>query len=197
MRLIRFIPVLFLFLFSSVQVLAQNSALIIIDIQDFYFPDGDLPLEEPLAAAMNAGLLLEQFRKQGDKIVHIRHNYEPGGAIHQYVDPASHELVISKDQVNAFRDTSLDEVLRADSITKLVICGMQTHMCVEAAVRAGNDLGYEIVLVEDACATRSLNYNGTQIEANDVHNSTLATLKSYARIIKVSDYLIETSGIKY
>ena len=173
---------------------AQRTALIIIDIQDFYFPGGDLPLDNPKTAALNAGLVLEQFRKQGGLVVHVRHNHKPGGDIHEYVSPASHEIVISKNHVNAFRETKLYDVLKADSITSLVICGMQTHMCLEAAVRAGSDLGYKITVIGDACATRALQYGETIIGAEDVHKSTLATLKSYARIIKASDYLIETSG---
>lgn len=179
---------------SLPRLYAQKTALIIIDIQDFYFSGGDVPLDGPRAAALNAGLVLEQFRKRGDLVVHIRHNHEPGGAIHEYVSPASHEIVISKDHVNAFRETNLNDVLKDGSITELVICGMQTHMCLEAAVRAASDLGYPVTVVGDACATRALQYGETIVGAEDVHNSTLATLQAYARIIKASDYLIESSG---
>lgn len=178
----------------SFQMHAQNKALILIDIQEFYFPGGDVPLDNPETAALNAGLLLEQFRKSGDLVIHVRHNYEPGGEIHQYVSPKSQEIVITKDHVNVFRDTELDLILKAHTISNLFICGMQTHMCLEAAVRAASDLEYNVSVASDACATRALQYGETIVEADDVHQSTLATLKSYARIMKVSDYLIETAG---
>lgn len=193
-RLTGFYTCLLLICISTSQLDAQRSALIIIDIQDFYFQGGDLSLDNPEAAALNAGLVLEQFRKQRSLVVHVRHNYTPGGDIHEYVSPASHEIVVSKAHVNAFRETNLHAILQQDSISDLVICGMQTHMCLEAAVRAGSDLGYNITVIGDACATRALQYGETIIDAEDVHYSTLATLKSYARIIKASDYLIETSG---
>lgn len=178
----------------SVHIHAQNKALILIDIQEFYFQGGEVPLENPEAAALNAGLLLEKFRRTGDLVIHIRHNQDPGGAFHEYVTPASHEIVISKDQVNVFRDTILDEYLKEHEISDLVICGMQTHMCLEAAVRAGSDLGYSISVIADACATRALQYGESIIAADDVQHSTLVTLKSYARIISSTEYLIETAG---
>jgi nicotinamidase-related amidase len=169
------------------------TGLLLIDIQDFYFPGGRLQLENPEKAGMNAGLLLDQFRKKGWPVYHVRHNFEPGGNIHSYVKPLKGEVVISKDQVNAFLDTKVLETLRADSVTTLVICGMQTHMCVEAAVRAAHDLGFQCILVRDACATRALQYEEHIIPASQVHYSTIQTLQgSYARVLTTAEMLRET-----
>lgn len=162
----------------------QKTALLIIDVQDFYFRGGKLQLENPEIAGMNAGLLLDQFRKCDLPVYHIRHNFEPGGNIHHYVKPNNCERVISKDQVNAFIDTDLLEILYSDSIEQLVICGMQTHMCVEAAVRAAHDFGFECLLVSDACATRAIQYKEHIISAKNVHFSTIQTLQdSYTKVI--------------
>ncbi len=170
----------------------QKSALLLIDIQDFYFPGGKLQLENPEMAGMNAGLILDHFRKSELPVYHVRHNLEPGGSIHHYVKPEAGEPVLSKDQVNAFVDTKLLEMLLADSIEQLVICGMQTHMCVEAAVRAGHDLGFTCLLVADACATRALQYEEHIIPAKNVHYSTLKTLQgSYARVLTTEDLIKE------
>ena len=170
----------------------QKSALLLIDIQDYYFPGGKLQLENPEMAGMNAGLILDHFRKRKIPIFHVRHNFEPGGNIHQYVKPIAGEPVISKDQVNAFIDTELLRMLQADSIEQLVICGMQTHMCVEAAVRAGHDLGFTCLLVTDACATRALQYEEHIIPAKNVHYSTIKTLQgSYARVLSTEDLIKE------
>ena len=170
----------------------QKSALLLIDIQDFYFPGGKLQLENPEMAGMNAGLILDHFRKSEIPVYHVRHNFEPVGNIHQYVKPEAGEPVLSKDQVNAFVDTKLLEMLQADSIEQLVICGMQTHMCVEAAVRAGHDLGFTCLLVTDACATRALQYEEHIIPAKNVHYSTIKTLQgSYARVLTTEDLIKE------
>jgi nicotinamidase-related amidase len=149
-----------------------------------------MQLDEPERAGMNAGLLLNQFRKYGLPVFHVRHNFEPGGEIHPYVEPLPGEVVISKNQVNAFLDTDLLPLLLADSIEQLVICGMQTHMCVEAAVRAAHDLGFSCVLVEDACATRTLQYEEHIISARNVHYSTIRTLQdAYAEVVTTETLL--------
>lgn len=172
----------------------QKSALLLIDIQDFYFPGGKLQLENPEMAGMNAGLILDHFRKSELPVYHVRHNFEPGGNIHHYVKPEAGEPVLSKDQVNVFIDTELLGMLQADSVEQLVICGMQTHMCVEAAVRAGHDLGFTCLLVTDACATRALQYEEHIIPAKNVHYSTIKTLQgSYARVLTTENLIKEFS----
>jgi nicotinamidase-related amidase len=167
----------------------DSTALVIIDIQDFYFPGGSAPLAEPEKAAEKAALLLDYFRKKDGLVIHVRHNHEPGGAIHTLVKPSQGEKVISKNGVNAFLNTDLDKYLKEKNITCLVLCGMQTHMCLEAATRAGSDLGYKCTVVDDACATRDLKYGDKVIKASDVHYSTLATLKSYAKILTATEFL--------
>jgi nicotinamidase-related amidase len=63
-------------------------------------------------------------------------------------------------------------------------------MCVEAAVRAAHDLGFECILVEDACATRDVTYGDRTVKAADVHDSTLATLnRTYANVVDTKTFL--------
>ena len=76
-----------------------------------------------------------------------------------------------KDEVSAFNGTKLLKYLKKKGIKRLVIVGMQTHMCVEGAVRAAYDLGFECILVHDACATRPLTHGGKTVKAGDVHSS--------------------------
>jgi nicotinamidase-related amidase len=179
-------------------VFAQKTGLLIIDIQEFYFPGGKTQLENAEMAGTNAGLILDRFRESGLKVYHVRHNFEPGGNIHPYVKPLEGEEVISKAQVNAFLDTDLLEILESDSIQQLVICGMQTHMCVEAAVRAAHDLGFDCILVGDACATRALQYEEQIISAKNVQSSTLQTLQgTYARVITTTEFLRDFNQIAF
>jgi nicotinamidase-related amidase len=107
------------------------------------------------------------------------------------VTPLDSEKVISKDSINSFKDTDLLEYLRQNDIKKLVICGMMTHMCVEAAVRAAADYGFEVTLVEDACATRALKYGEKEIPAEDVHYSTLASLSGYYATVTDSETILK------
>lgn len=169
---------------------ANETALIIIDIQNFYFPGGKAELVNPEEAGLNAQKLLNKFRKNNTMVVHIRHNSEPGGEIHKLVQPLDHEMVISKNSANSFKDTELHDYLITHEIKKLVICGMMTHMCVQAATRAGSDFGFDCTVVQDACATKSLEFKERKVSAEDVHASTLSALSgSYANVLDTDDLL--------
>lgn len=162
---------------------APRTALLLIDIQNFYFPGGALPLVGPEAAAAKAARLLAAFRAAGRPVVHVRHDFEPGGEINAAAAPIEGEKVFTKTEVSCFNGTGVLAHLRELGVERLVIAGMQTHMCLEAAARAAHDLGFECVVVADACATRDLAFGGRTVAAADVHAATLATLdRSYAAV---------------
>jgi nicotinamidase-related amidase len=181
----------FIFILFITYISAQKSskALLIIDIQDFYFPGGRSALVEPEKAAANAAILLDKFRKENRLVIHVRHNSEPGGKINDIVKPLPEEKIISKNAVNCFIGTDLHDFLKNNKTDTLVICGMQTHMCVEAATRAASDYGFKCILIHDACATKDLKFGDKTIKAEDVHYSTLSTLKNYALVESTNEYL--------
>jgi nicotinamidase-related amidase len=171
----------------------QKTALLLIDIQNFYFPGGQLPLVQPDQAARQAQKILKILRKQKVLIVHIRHMAKSGAGIHKRVKPLPGEKVFDKRFANSFRETDLLSFLQQNQITHLVLAGMQTHMCLEAAVRAAADLGFKCTVIGDACATRDLRFNGKRIPASAVHLSTLASLShTYARVIDTETFLKES-----
>lgn len=184
---------LFLLLLFSASLNAfsqtRSTALLLIDIQNFYFPGGKSELSGPEKAAQNAAMLLTWFREKSLPVIHVRHNAEPGGEIYNTVRPEGSEKIISKDAVNCFIGTDLQEYLNSKKIDTLVICGMQTHMCVEAATRAASDLGFKCYLIHDACATKDLTFGNKVIKAEDVHYSTLCTLKYYAVVESTAEFL--------
>ena len=169
----------------------ENTALILIDIQNFYFDGGKSELINPDIASKKAARVLDNFRKENMLIVHVRHNYEPGGEIHESVKPMEGEKIISKDEVNAFNGTPLKAYLEKNEIKQLVLVGMQTHMCLEGTTRAAYDLGYKCIVIGDACATKDLKYNERIIKAEDVHYSTLKTLGSYAKVLNTEEFLMK------
>ena len=167
-----------------------NAALLIIDMQDFYFPGGALPLVQPEAASANAGRVLAACREKGRMVVHVGHQVRAGGEFHTDVAPLPGETVIMKSEVNAFQGTELLATLREAGIRKLVLCGMQTHMCLEGAARAAADHDFECVVISDACATRDLKRGETVVPAEGVHESTLATLDgAYAEVVDTGTFL--------
>jgi nicotinamidase-related amidase len=166
------------------------TAFLIIDVQDFYFPGGAVPLVGPEEASRNAAKILEKFRNEGRPVIHVGHNATKGMGFRAEVAPRDGEKIFFKDEVNAFKGTELLPYLREHKVQRLVIVGMQTHMCVEAAVRAASDYGFECILVGDACATRNVRYRDREVNAADVHASTLATLdRTYATVVDTETFL--------
>jgi nicotinamidase-related amidase len=173
----------------------DNPVLLIIDIQNFYFDGGRIPLVGCIPASLKAKALLETFRVKNLPVIHIAHmpkekpeKPDPQYDIHKNVAPSAGEAVIVKHYANSFKETDLDNRLRTLQAKTLVICGMQTHMCVEAATRFAADAGYKVILVEDACATRDLTYKGTTVKAAAVHAAVLAALNGgYAKVVTVAE----------
>ncbi|HXF86711.1 MAG TPA: cysteine hydrolase family protein [Anaerolineales bacterium] len=178
----------------------MKTALLVIDIQNDYFPGGKYPLVNPLDAAKKAYELLQCFREHGGHHVHVQHISKNPGAtffipgdrgtdIHDSVAHFEGEPIVYKHYPNAFRETNLLEMLKGWGIERVVITGMMTHMCVDATARAAADYGFQILIAEDACATRDLQYGDTLIPADLVHKSFLAALKSYGKVMKTEEIL--------
>ena len=179
----------FLLLFVLHSAEGQKSyALLVIDIQNFYFPGGRAELVDPVPAAEKAAIAIAHTRSENQPVIFIQHKSSEGMEINNIVSPRPGEAMFVKEDVNSFLNTGLEEHLQKLGIDTLVICGMQTHMCVEAAVRAAHDFGYKVILLHDACATRNLKYGDREVSAADVHASTLATLKSYGAVVSVADW---------
>lgn len=178
----------------------MKSALLLIDIQKDYFPGGRCELFQPEQAAEKAKLLLEHFRKWGLPVFHIQHiSLKAGGfflpgtegaEIYSSVSPSSTETVLVKHTPKAFLNTGLKDLLHAQDIKQLVICGMMSHMCVDSSVRAAKDSGFSVLLPEDTCATKALIWGGVQIPAQTVHQTYMASLNgSFAQVVKTKDLL--------
>ncbi len=178
-----------------------QTVLLLVDIQNDYFPNGNMELEGSLEASLRAKEVLRFFRNKPLPVVHIQHIslqqtatfFLPdteGVNIHPNVQPLPEEIVIRKHYPNSFRGTSLLDHLQQEQIRRVVICGMMTHMCVDATTRTAFDYGLECIVLHDACATRSLSFNGQHIPSGQVHGAFLAALDgTYARVKSVEEFL--------
>lgn len=179
----------------------SKQALILIDIQNDYFPGGKWTLDGADAAADNAARLLAAARERGDLVVHVRHEFEsadapffapgsPGAEIHAKVLPISSEPVVLKHQVNAFRDTELKSLLDKHEVKNLTIVGAMSHMYIDSATRAAADFGYQVSVAHDACATLALEFNGQTVPASHVHDSAMAALAFAFAAVESTDTLL-------
>jgi nicotinamidase-related amidase len=169
-------------------------ALLLIDIQNDYFPEGRMVVEGSVEASVCAEKLLSYFRERTMPVVHVQHLSVRSGAafllpgtrgsqFHARVTPLDHEAVIEKNYPNSFRNTDLLEHLKTEGISHVAICGMMTHMCVDATVRAAFDYGFTCSVASDACATRALTFDDRVVPADHVHAAFLAALSGvYAKV---------------
>jgi nicotinamidase-related amidase len=181
----------------------MRTVLLIVDIQNDYFPGGKNELAGSVEAAANAGKLLDFFRAGKLPVVHVRHESTrpgatfflpgtPGAQINDSVKPLDGEIVITKHFPNSFRATELLPTLKNLDAGRLVVCGMMTHMCIDTTVRTAYDYGFEVLLAHDACATKDLTFDGRTIPAEQVQqafsgaiNGTFAKVDSTGHIIKI------------
>ena len=178
-----------------------KQALIIVDIQNDYFPGGRHTLVGANEAAQKARQVLAHFRKKGLPVIHIQGiatgkdatfflPNTKGVEIHQAVLPEKGEKVIAKNYPNAFRETDLLAYLKANNIQKLTILGMMTHVCIDATVKAAKDFGFDCTVVSDACATLDVEVQGKKVPAAAVQTSLLAALEFFYADIKTAAAVI-------
>ena len=179
----------------------MKAALLLVDIQNDYFPGGRMELVGMVEASSKAAALLSCFRENQWPVFHIQHIAVRQGAtfflpdtrgseIHDSVKPLPDEIVIQKHQINSFRDTQLLDNLKTAAIERVVVCGAMSHMCVEAAARAAADFGFDCVVVHDACATRNVQFKDQTISAQQVHGSSMAALNmAYAQVLSLDEFL--------
>lgn len=164
----------------------MKKALLIIDVQNDYFTNGNCELCQPETALDTIKKLLEKFREQALPVFYIQHVstmqagfFVPntdGVQIHPDIKPQKTDTVIVKHYPNSFYETSLQKELVKQEITDLVVCGMMTHMCIDTTVRAAKDYGYHITLISDGCATKDLEWDGANIPAKTIQNAFMASL---------------------
>jgi nicotinamidase-related amidase len=179
----------------------HGQALILVDLQNDYFPGGRMELEGAEAAVDRAARLLRHFRDRALPVIHVRHVADrpgatfflpgtPGADIHAAVAPAAAEPVVVKHFPNSFRETGLRERLQQAEVTSLTICGAMSHMCIDATTRAACDLGFTCRVAQDACATRALAFGSVTVPAAQVHAAFMAALSAaYAQVLSTADLL--------
>ncbi|MEO0439184.1 MAG: isochorismatase family protein [Pseudomonadota bacterium] len=139
--------------------------------------------------------LLKHWREQHWPVIHVKHNeahpastyhtHGPWNAFKEEVAPLETESVVSKAQNCAFIDTELDALLQTLQAKSFVLVGVVVHNSIDATVRAGKALGYEILLPADGTtAVPVQGRDGKLWDAATVYELSLAILDGeYAQVI--------------
>jgi nicotinamidase-related amidase len=180
--------------------LPANTALIPIDVQQgFHDPDWG-QRNNPHAEARIAALLAA-WRAARMPILHVRHASRsatgsfrpesPGFAFKPEALPLDGETVITKQVNSGFIGTELERLLRDAGISHVVLCGLTTDHCVSTTTRMAGNLGFETIVVEDACATHErAGPDGRHYSAEEMHATALASLHGeFARVAGTAEVL--------
>lgn len=180
--------------------MSTPKALLLIDLQNDYFPGGAYELDRIAEASAKSAEMLDKFRSNAWPLIHIRHEFaspeapffrpgSEGAQIHDSVKPLPGEKIIVKQQVNSFQGTDLNAQLKSLGVEDLVIVGAMSHMCIEGATRAAADLGYRVEVIHDACATRDQEFDGRRVAAPDVHAASMSALGfAYAKVLALREW---------
>ena len=147
----------------------------------------------------NGLALLAAWRAAGRPIIHVRHDSvqsgsslapgTPGNAFRPGFEPQRDEPLVTKSVNSAFIGTDLDLRLKRLGAKHVVAFGISTDMCVSTTVRTGANMGWDMILVPDACDCFDLpdRQDGT-IAAEDVQRAHVATLAfEFCRIMPTAE----------
>ena len=178
----------------------MKKALIIVDVQKA-FDDKKWGERNNLNAEENISKILQLWREKGWLIIHIQHTSDnphslfypknEGVAIKEIVEPIDEEVIITKKVNSSFIGTNLEELLKENDITTVVITGLTTPHCVSTTTRMSGNLGFDTYLISDATAAFGMkDQNDTFYDADTIHNISLATLHDEFATILTTEQLI-------
>lgn len=175
----------------------SDRALIVIDVQNEYFPGGALALPDAERALPNILRLIELARERGEPVIYIQHVAPEGSPafgkgssgceLHGQLDVREADPLFPKSHPSAFQETGLLEHIGQNGIEALDICGYMTQMCCDTTSREGYQRGYAVRLFSDATAAKALEVDGEQIPHHTVHQVSLGALARFAKIISVEE----------
>lgn len=183
----------------------RRPALVIIDMQQA-FDNPTWGARWNTSVDSNGQAVLAAFRKAGHPIIHVRHDSiaptsslrpgQPGHAFRPGFEPADGEPVVAKSVNAAFIGTDLDLRLRRLQADAVVVFGITTDQCVSTTTRVGANLGWRMILIEDACDCFALpDGRGGVIPAETIHAAHVATLRAeFARVMTTAELVAALTG---
>jgi len=186
---------------AATQLSAKQTAVIVIDIQNEYFPGGKMPIPDGMKALQNSKRIVEFAHKNGMPVFFVQHLGAADGPLfakgsrfaefHKDLQPGKNDRVISKATPSSFVGTDLQQQLDALGIKQLIVTGLMTHMCVSSTARDAVPLGYSVIIPEDATATRDLaTWNNKVVDHQILQQSALAAVADVFAEIKTTDAVL-------
>lgn len=144
----------------------MKKALLVIDLQNDYFPKGKFPLWNTDVVLQNIEQAIEKANAHGVPVIHIQHVAKgvapffnegtPGAVIHPRILVAAPTApIVVKEFADSFEKTTLEEKLTKLGVTELLVCGMMTQNCVTHTAISKAAEKYNVSVLVDCCTTVS------------------------------------------
>ena len=145
----------------------MNKALLIIDIQNDYFPGGKYPLWNADATLANIEHAIGAAKAKGVPVILVQHAADPARGIAPFFNPGTDGVrihpsilkaapdapVVVKAFADAFVRTDLEKVLAGLGVTELLVCGMMTQNCVTHTAISKSAEKFRVEILPDCCTT--------------------------------------------
>ncbi len=164
----------------------MKKALLIIDVQNGMFPEGN-EVYKGDSLLENLNELITQARSTKTSIFYVQHNAAVGESleygtkgweIHSDISPQNEDVIIQKTTPDSFFNTPLDEELKKRGIEHVFITGIQTEVCVDTTCRRAFSMGYKVTLVTDTHST----WSSEEITAQQIINHHNSVLRWFADV---------------
>ena len=171
----------------------MSKALLVIDLQNDYFPGGKFPLWNTEAVLQNIERAIERANARGIPVIHIQHiansklgispffNEGTAGAeIHpRILAAAPNAPIVVKEFADSFEKTTLEETLARLGVDELLVCGMMTQNCVTHTAISKAAEKYSVAILVDCCTTVD----------EMIHNIALHALSTRVKLVPSSEVL--------
>ncbi|MBT4239312.1 cysteine hydrolase [Oceanospirillaceae bacterium] len=185
----------------------DRCALILIDCQQG-FKDWDYWGANRNNPALEHNLLqlLNHWRANQLPIVHVVHHSrdvnsllrrdKSSGEIWPELTPIAGEELIVKRENSSFIGTELEVYLRRNHINQLAIAGLTTNHCVSTTVRMAGNMGFDVRLVGEACATFDrVGPDGSTYAAQLIHDIALSDLHGeFCQVVNIGELLTNVAN---
>ncbi|CEG21346.1 Streptothricin hydrolase [Planococcus massiliensis] len=180
----------------------EKTALLLVDVQQAFDdeswgernnPEAETKMAEILAAWRNNEGLVLHVQHRSDNPESLFYPHKESFEIKEELQPAGKETIITKKVNSAFIGTNLEEILRMNGVTTVVIVGLTTPHCISTTARMSGNLGFSTYVVSDATAAYELHDpNGKRIDPETIHSVSLATLHGeFAHVVTTAELMHE------
>ncbi|HHF3217790.1 cysteine hydrolase family protein [Vibrio alginolyticus] len=170
-----------------------QKALLVIDLQNDYFPEGKFPLWNTESTLDNVKRAITKANEQDIPVIHIQHIADPamgiapffnegsdGANIHpEVLALAPNSEIVVKHFADSFEGTRLEEVLARKNVTELLVCGMMTQNCVTHTAISKSADKYDVSILMDSCTTVD----------EMIHNIALHAVSTRVPLVTIEDKL--------